>query len=366
MRVLLAITKGETGGAQEHLRILAEGLSARGHDAAVLVEEPSDLAFALEQLGVKVLCWSAIRAEVRPLHDIRARAQLASAAKRFRADILHLHSSKAGIIGRGLRSGLPTIFTCHHASFGPGRLLRNRIAARPIEQVTLRRLDGIITVGARDMPLLRKFAPKVPIALIRNAVPLSEHARSPDSPVRTALWVARMQHPKDPLQAIKAWEAVVRQYSDASLILCGGGPLAGTVERAVNSSKVRDSIRYEGRVADLAPYYGQASVYLLASAAEGGTTIATLESMAQGLVPVVSDVGDAFLLEHAQCGIVVARGSARALAGGVASLFSDEGMFRAMRGRAIAFARENWSVDDMVDATESFYSEILRRHRWGG
>lgn len=361
MRVLFAITRGEIGGAQEHVRILASGLLDRGHEIGVAVEHPSVLGDVLGAAGAKVLPWSSIERDLDPLADLRARRELRDIVRGFQPDVLHLHSSKAGLLGRRLvrpPQGV-VLLTCHHAPYGPGRKWTHRVLTRPIDQVALPLLDGILSVGARDMPLMRKLAPKVPMRLVRNAVPFEGEPRSPVDPVPIALWVARMRHPKDPLQAVAAWEIVVRARPEARLVMCGEGPLLDPLRRRVERSSARNNIEVLGRVPDLAIHQEQASIYLLATDVEGGTTMATLEAMTNGLVPVMNDAGDAFLLDHARAGIVVGRRSPRALAHAVLGLLNDPTRLREMRERALEFSRESWSVDDFVGSTDEFYGERL-------
>lgn len=366
MRILFAITNGDVGGAQEHVRILADGFRSRGDVVAALVQRPSPLADQLDRLGVEVMAWPSIVRAPRPFKDWRARRQLGAAVQRFGPDVLHLHSAKAGVIGRGVLrppAGV-TIYTCHHAPHGPGRKLWHRILGRPIDAISLPMTHGIISVGARDIPMMRKLAPHVPMYLVRNAVPPRPIGPPPvGSPPTVAVWVARLAHPKDPLQAIEAWRHVVHDVASARLLICGTGPLTGDVRAAVNTSPVGDNISFLGHVPDLDTVLAQGSVYLLSSQVEGGTTMATLEAMTAGLVPVISDVGDAFLYTHADCGIVVPRNAPEALAAAVVDLFKDSDRLQAMRARALTFARESWTVDDMVQATAAAYEAVLVHHR---
>ena len=245
MKVLFAITNGDRGGAQEHVLLLCRGLVDRGHVVTVLVTEPSDLAARLLELGVAIEPWPSIVRNPSPVRDVSARRELRRAVDRHRPDVLHVHSAKAGVLGRGVLAppaGV-TIYTCHHAPFGPGRRFTHRVLARPVEQLTLRYTHGIISVGARDMPMLRRLAPGVPVELVRNAVPVTDPP--PDlagPPPEVAVWVARMAHPKDPLQAVEAWEHVVADRPAAKLIMVGTGPLADTL-RAAHRPRARRELR---------------------------------------------------------------------------------------------------------------------------
>lgn len=368
MRVLFAITRGETGGAQHHLRVLATGLVRRGHQVAVVVEPGSSIA----PDGIDTFDWPSITRNPSPLKDARARRELRSAVRAFDPDILALYSSKAGVLGRKLLAAGRgrTIFTCHHAPFGPGRQLSHRLIARPIEQLTLPLVDGIITDGARDMPMLRKLAPQVPIRLIPNGIDLEPR---PDSggddegdasagvatPSETALWVARLRRPKDPVQAIHAWKTVQQKRPDARLLLCGTGPLEPAAQ--AKAARLPDPSKVEllGHVPSIEPFHRQASIFVLTSDVEGGITMATLEAMAAGLVPVVSDVGDAFLLEHARCGVVVPRRSPGAVAEAILGLWDDPRRLSEMSDAARTFSRETWTADRLVDSTVAFYEEVL-------
>lgn len=358
MKVLLAITKGETGGAQEHLRILAKGLVERGHTIGVAATMPSSLGEALPR-EVHVFPWRNIVRNPHPLRDVQARRELHEIVTAFRPDILHLYSAKAGLLGRRLEPDLVTVYTSHHTPYGPGRKWAHRLVSRPIEQLTLRYLDGIITDGARDAPLLRKLAPDVPLRIVPNGIEPPATPLSPPDPVKVALWVARMRHPKDPLQAVKAWRYVAQRHPDARLIMCGEGPLLDRVRSAVASSPVGANIEVLGRVPDLESQRARASIFLLATDVEGGTTMATLEAMAHGLVPVISDAGDAFMLDRSACGVVVPRRSPQTLARAIASLFDEPEVVRAMRDRAIEFATRSWTGADMARETEQFYEDLL-------
>jgi len=369
LNILIAITNGDRGGAQEHLRLIAEGLKHRGHTVAVLVQQPSDLAGLLADVGVTTVRWRHITRAPHPVRDLRARAELGRLVRKVRPDVLHVQSAKAGVLGRGLLKpprGV-TVFTCHHASFGPGRKWSHRLIGRPVEQLSLPLVDGVISDGARDMPMLRKLAPRTPVYLVRNAVPpVVDTWTDHDPPPHTAVWVARMAHPKDPIQAVHAWRHVVAAVPDARLVMCGTGPLADRLRKEIEHSPVRASIDYRGRVPSVAEVLAEGSVFLLATQVEGGCTMATLEAMSAGLVPVISDAGDAFLYTHSGSGEVVARNSPRALAAAVVGLFRDHERLRTMRRRAAQFAREDWTVDDMVDATVDVYRSVLHRSNCAG
>jgi glycosyltransferase involved in cell wall biosynthesis len=365
MRVLFAITKGEIGGAQEHVKLLAIGLLSSGYEVGLAVREPSELATALRSAGASVFPWQSIERNFDPLADRRARSELAQIVRHWSPQILHLNSSKAGVLGvRLLRppDGV-TIFTCHHAPFGPGRQISHRVVARPTMGFVLPRFDGIISDGDRDVPALRRIAANVPIRIVANGIapPALPDADGPLRPV--ALWVARMARPKDPMLLLRAWPAVVDRVPGAKLLMCGTGPLGERVRHAVGESPVGRSVEYVGFADDLSEYRAQASVFVLATRVEGGLTMATLESMANGLVPVVSDAGDAHLLDDLDIGIRVKDRSPGAFGDAVAGLFTDPQRYNRLRANALTYARTDRTTVQVVEDTVHFYREVLAANK---
>lgn len=362
MRVMFAITKGEVGGAQEHLRILAQGLVERGHSVALAVTPDSDLAESVGSVGVEVFPWRSISAKASPLSNLSARRQLKRMVKDWAPDVLHLYSSVAGAVGAGVLrppKGV-TIFTCHHAPFGKGRRWSHRVLARPIAHLTYPRMNGIISDGTRDMGAIHGIAKEVPLKLVRNAFPAAEYP-STDGQLRTAaIWVARLASPKDPLMAVAAWEKVIQKLPDATLTICGTGPLETALRARVAASPARDNIEVAGFVQDLSPIVKRSSVFLLVSRTEGGITMATLESMGEGLVPVVTDAGDAPLLAEQGAGIVVHDYDSGSIAKAILSVFSDPDLYTELRSGALSFANGR-TVDDFVDETVDFYDLMLER-----
>ena len=361
MKIMFAITKGEVGGAQEHVRILARGLLERGHQVAIMVSPGSHLAESVEAMGGSSLPWASITGSGAPLANLSARRELREAVDAWQPHVLHLHSSVAGAVGCRILcppEGV-TVFTCHHAPFGPGRRWSNRTLSRPVAQITLPRMDGIITVGTRDMPALKRIARRVPIALVRNAVPNSGPPVSDGPPRPSALWVARLADPKDPLTAVRAWEKVASRLPQSMLTICGSGPLEPALRDLVSRSGAKNNINVAGFVRDVTPMARQASIFFLVSKVEGGISMATLEAMSAGLVPVVTDAGDADLLTQLTCGVVARSNDPVAIADAVTGLLEDPDRFKTIRENALAFARDSRSVDDMVDETISFYDRIV-------
>lgn len=116
MRVLYVITRSDViGGASVHLLDLAAGAQAAGHDVVIVVGGFGVFVDRARERGLA--CISATHL-VRPLNvisDFRFYLELRRIVLEWKPNLIHAHSSKAGIIGRLVAKALsiPCVFTAH-------------------------------------------------------------------------------------------------------------------------------------------------------------------------------------------------------------------------------------------------------------
>src|ERR671924_341018 len=92
------------GGPALHVAYLTAGLRERGYDttlvAGSLARGEDSMAFVADELGVDVLRIDELGREISPLRDVIATIRLARLIRRWRPQILHTHTAKAGPGGR--------------------------------------------------------------------------------------------------------------------------------------------------------------------------------------------------------------------------------------------------------------------------
>ncbi len=127
MRIVHVITRLIIGGAQENTLLTVEGLHHRFGDDVTLISGPAegpegDLFDRAERLGLKVEMMPELVRRIRPATDLRAYFRLRRAIRRLKPEVVHTHSSKAGIIGRAAawHERVPAVVhTIHGLPFGP-------------------------------------------------------------------------------------------------------------------------------------------------------------------------------------------------------------------------------------------------------
>ena len=124
MKIVHVITRLIVGGAQENALLSCEGQHSMGHEVTLLtgpsLGPEGSLMTRAQAGGYRVEVIDQMRRAVLPLQDFATYRHLVARFRQLQPDIVHTHSSKAGIIGRlaARRAKVPVIIhTIHGLAF---------------------------------------------------------------------------------------------------------------------------------------------------------------------------------------------------------------------------------------------------------
>lgn len=351
------------GGIENHLRVLSEGLAARGHEVTVLVTSPGRTS-AVEQHGrLRV-----IKAG-RLLHLASTPLSLAQlqAARATAADVVHLHFPyPPGDLAYFFRArATPLVVTYHSDIVRQRNLLR---VYRPLQEQTLRRAARILPTNApyiASSGVLRRFADKctiVPLSVDAARFAVADVRRVRELRARyggpLALFVGRLRYYKGLHLLIEAMQKV-----DGRLLIVGSGPEDERLRRQAQELGLDERVLFAGEVSDaeLPAYYGAADVFVLPGHLRAEAFgIVQLEAMAAGL-PLISTelgTGTSYVNQHGVTGFVVAPGSPHALAQALRVLFANPALRRSFGQAGKQRAAHEFSPERMIRTVEQVYDEV--------
>jgi glycosyltransferase involved in cell wall biosynthesis len=104
MKIVHVITRLIVGGAQENTLLSCEGQHDLGHEVTLITGPPlgpeGSLLERAQRYGYRVEVLEEMKRSILPVADVRVYQHLKSRFRQLRPDVVHTHSSKAGIIGR--------------------------------------------------------------------------------------------------------------------------------------------------------------------------------------------------------------------------------------------------------------------------
>ena len=154
MKIIHVITRLIIGGAQENTLLTVEGLHHRYHDDVTLITGPAegpegDLFDRASRLGLKVELFPELVRPIRPLVDLKAYLRLRASFQKLKPDVVHTHSSKAGILGRAAawHARVPAVVhTIHGMPFGAFETSWKNRMYIALERWAARRCHAIVSV----------------------------------------------------------------------------------------------------------------------------------------------------------------------------------------------------------------------------
>ena len=366
LRVLLIVTRADTiGGSHTHVATLARNLLDRGHEVLVAVGPPTQGPFheLLDRNGVPHTSIPSLVRPIRPWSDRRAKREIQDLIAQFRPDVVHCHSSKAGVVGRlaARSSGVPHVFTAHGWAFTDGVPRLPAMIWATVEKLVGRRCPGaVIVVSAQDKQIAveRKVLPAERMTVVHNGVAdvAEDLLADPTARPATAVMVARLDAQKDHDTLV---DALAQLDTPELRVLCvGDGPRTDEVRERIATAGLKN-VELLGLRHDIDRILADAQFFILTTHWEG-LPLSIVEAMRAGLPTLATDVGGVDeLVEDGVTGYLVPRDDPSAVAGRLRDLLDDPGLAAELGARSRTKYLSSLTVDQMVDATLDVYDSAI-------
>ncbi|SHG53108.1 glycosyltransferase family 4 protein [Ornithinibacillus halophilus] len=364
MKIVQFVTRMDVlGGAQVHVRDLAIHLKERGHDVVVVSRGRSSLTEELAEKDIPYYEINNLVVGINPYRDLLAYLELQKLLKKIRPDLMAVHSSKAGILGRlaGKRNKIPTVFTAHGWSFTDGVSNKKRLIYKSIERMAGRMSQGVITVSEYDYHLAvnNKIIAPSKLKVVHNGVPdTAPMLRSTpriDPPIITM--VARFAYPKDHVTLIRVLHRI--KHLPWKLELIGDGPLLQENHQLVNELGLTDKVHFYGAREDVPELLAKSQLFVLISEFEG-LPLSIIEAMRSRLPVIASNVGGVReLVSDSQTGFLIEKGNDIQLKECLESLLKNQELREQMGTMGRSKYEEEFTFTKMLNETYQFYQKVM-------
>lgn len=293
MSKILHITESMGGGVLKYISEVTKNL--RGFEHSVIYSRGSDTPSDIEaQFGSDVQLYHCQMVKGLKLKsDIHALNELKKLIKLIKPDIIHLHSSKAGFLGRILSWRFPGIrffFTPHCYSFlMSDKSWRMRKLYWFAEWLLSQSRSTIVACSKSEYRYARRLSWFRKPILVENGMRdhAKLHLRSMRSPI--IIGVGRLVAQKNPRLFVEVVAQVKRNHPDVRAVWVGDGPLRKECESY--SQELQAGIDYIGALPfnEVFEEMSKAAVYVQTSKWEG-LPFTVIEAFSCGLPVVASDI----------------------------------------------------------------------------
>ncbi len=378
LKVVHLITRLELGGAQGNTIHTVEHLDPARFDAHLWfgpggywdseVEKkfPSDRRKSFPHL---------VRS-IHPLFDFLVIRELAESLRRETPDVLHTHSSKAGIVGRiaARLAGVPIlVHTFHGFGFNKEQKPWTRALFIFLERLTARWTHALVFVSQANWDEAKslRFGKVDRYHRIRSGIPLKsfQHVREGanramireklklgSDPV--LLTVGPFKPQKNLVDLVSATVRIKQRHPKLKVLIVGDGEQRPFLEKMISDLKLSDTIQLLGWRRDIPALMAVADIFVMTSLWEG-LPRSLAEALAAGLPAVCYDADGVRDLLSKGGGFLIPSKDLKAFVEKVDSLFINKELARALSSQGPALVQNEFDIDQMVRDQEALYEQLV-------
>ncbi|WP_269714850.1 glycosyltransferase [Caulobacter sp. NIBR2454] len=378
MKVLHVITRFIRGGADENTLLSCNAQAAAGHQV-MLIHGRDVSPHLLAQLHPEVRVEAApnLVREIHPVRDVKALFELKRITHRFAPDIVHTHTSKAGILGRlaawmdGRRGVVHGVHILPFLNVNPlagAVYLALEHALAPITAAFVNVSGGMRAACEQARLGLGKHhvVPSgMDVVRFGSARPFSLRELSEELEGRSSEQLVVMAAALEPRKRIWEFLAVFAEVAvacpNAHFVVLGEGHDRNRLETRVRELGLERRVTLLGFRTDPERWMKTAQVCVLSSEREGLPRV--LVQYALCGVPIVTTAlpGVEDVIQHGVTGVLTPIDNVSAMAEPVISLLCDPEKSKRFREATSALDLSAWSVASMVGRLDDIYDAVLTR-----
>lgn len=330
LKVLEIITLFSIGGATETVISITSGVISKLLKVEIVtgpnVKYEGDMYEEANKLGINVITIPTLQRNINIINDFITLIKLYKIIKKGKYDVVHTHSSKAGILGRWAAwfAGVNKIIhTVHGWGFNNLQTFIVNQSIIILERVTALITTRLVCVSYHDIVkgTSKKIGKIGQYIVIRSGINIEKFSNLLFSgeKIKSELnlcpndyiigTITRFSEQKAPMDTIQAFNEIVKRgYNDVKLIMVGDGPLLNECKTFSKRLGIDSKIIFTGIRNDIPTILKTFDVFVLSSRWEGLPRVIP-QAIASG-IPVVATMidGNAEIIKHMQNGILVEPG----------------------------------------------------------
>lgn len=365
MNIVYIITRSDVlGGASIHLIDLAKGMINRGYQVHILVGGTGAFTEELLKNNISFTSLKYLKREISLIDDVLGFWEIKKHLKQLKPDVVHCHSSKAGLLGRlaAKSLSLSVVFTAHGWAFTEGISLKKQKIYAKIEKFLVNFSDHIITVSEFDRIYGFSFGVGSldMVTTVHNGIPIQDSkitvVKQIDQPCKVIM-VARFDDQKDQMTLIQALGLLKNKNWVMEFI--GSGPTLERCKQEANKLGLEDKIKFLGQQRNVKDFLNNSDIFVLSTNYEG-FPLTILEAMRAKLPVIATNVGgNNESVINKETGFLIKKNDVQDLSRALSTLIDDRNLAIEMGKRGYDRFITNFTHDLMLKKILKIYTDVM-------
>lgn len=379
---LLLILEATGGGTRRYITQVLSHLDLNRFEPVLFCAAKRDPAFLhdielIRKRGIKVLLFPMER-EISPISDMWSILKMTKAIIREKPDIVHTHSSKAGIIGRTAArlAGVARIAHTPHVfpfEMNVGKFKRKFYLFMERAASKWTKLLIAVSNAERDTAMGYGLFSAENTAVNANGIDpdlwcvedsavrknMREQAGIPDD-VFVAGMVGRFMPQKGHRILLDAAGILLKRRKDIRFALVGDGELKNEIRDLAVSNKIDGNFHFFDQTDNIKSYYAMFDCLILPSLWEG-CPFTAMEAMVMGVPVIASSVGGTCeIIENRVSGLLIPPADADSLAAAIEKLCEDRRLCFSLAENGRQRVLDRFLLSDSIRRLEEIYQRMVQ------
>lgn len=372
---VLHITQAVIGGTLEYIKLFFNNIDVSKFEVELICPSYGPMKQQIEALGFNVYTVE-MKRKINLVSDLSSYIQVSRLIKKIKPDIIHIHSSKAGVIGRiaAYRNKIPNVYNPHGWSFSMDISNRKKNMYAFIEKKCSKYCNFVINISDEEQKLALKYniCSENKMKTIYNGIDLTKYDGNfnkkqilkelciPEDSYVIGM-VARLSKQKSPKTFLAIAAKLHTKIRNAYFILVGDGELMSELNEMIDTLGIRKNIRITGWTNRVNQYISVFDVGILTSKWEGfGLVLA--EYMASMKPVIASNVGGIpNVIKDNYNGRLIYPDDIEGFCDAIISIKNNVTLREKYVKNGYDVVRKKFNIKRVIDEHEKLYLEILNR-----
>lgn len=370
---VMHITQAVIGGTLEYIRLFFTNIDKNKFDVELVCPAYGPMKHEIEVLGFKVHVID-MKREINLMEDFKAYLNLKALVIKVKPDIIHIHSSKAGVIARlvAYKCRVPCVYNPHGWSFSMNVSERKKKFYAFIERYCAKYCNYIINISDSEQKLALKYniCSDDKMKVIYNGIDIEKYNTvydrkkvldELDIPSNSFIigMVGRITKQKSPETFIRIASTLKQKIENVYFVLVGDGELRNDIAKLTRVLGVNDRVRITGWTNSVGKYISVFNVGVLTSKWEGFGLVIT-EYMAAKKPVVASNVGGiANIIRNSCNGFLVDPDDIEKFSERILEIYNSDKLKNKITENAYKDVCDKFDIKRVVKQHEEIYTNMI-------
>lgn len=355
VKKIVHICQSDIGGTTEYIYLLLKNMDTNKYQNILICPSSGNIQKKISKLNIKIYIIEMIR-NISSFKDFKDILKIRKILKKEKPDVLFLHSSKAGALGRMARIGiknLKVLYNPHGWAFNMEGSSKKKFFYGAIEKFLSYFTDIIINISEDEYETaIKRNISEKKMVIIKNGIEIEKYKENKKEIFLDKYvigFVGRLSEQKNPLFLVEiAKELLDKKEQNFTFYVVGDGELRGELEKKIKENNLESYFFLRGWSEKVEEDIRNFDIALMISKWEGFGLVVCEYMAAKKPVIGVSVGGVKDIIENEKNGILIKEYDSQKFAENIIRIKNTIDLKEQLINKAFIDVKNKFSITEVI------------------